>query len=303
MTDTTEQKTLPAAAYSQLLDWALAEDLGGEINLQNDITSAWTLGANDRASARIIARQAGVLSGIEVARETFTRLDPNLSFTALADNGDTVAIDQVLIHLDGSAHALLTGERTALNFLQRLSGVSTLTRHFVHAIEGIEGIEGAHARITDTRKTTPGWRHLQKWAVVQGGGVNHRMGLHDAVLIKENHAAACGGVDEAVRRARQRAAACGREIPVFVEAETLEQVQSLACLGPDRIMLDNMDNETMRQAVALIRAADEHIVIEATGGYTLETVAAAAATGVDLISIGALTHSAPALDLSMLFDA
>lgn len=300
MTNTTEQNTLPTATYSQLLDWALAEDLGGQIDLQNDITSAWTLGANDRASARIIARQAGVLSGIEIAHATFARLDPDLSFNALVANGDTVAIDQVLIHLEGSAHALLTGERTALNFLQRLSGVSTLTRHFVRAIEGVEG---AHARITDTRKTTPGWRHLQKWAVVQGGGVNHRIGLHDAVLIKENHAAACGGVDEAVRRARQRAAASGREIPVFVEAETIEQVQSLVSLGPDRIMLDNMDNETMRQAVALIRAADEHIAIEATGGYTLETVAAAAATGVDLISIGALTHSAPALDLSMLFDA
>ncbi len=287
---------LSISVYSQLLDWALAEDLGGAIDLQNDITSAWTLDAGARASARIIARQAGVLAGVEVARATFARLDPALSFAALAEEGETVAKDQVLIRLEGSAHALLSGERTALNFLQRLSGVSTLTRSYVGAVEG------THARITDTRKTTPGWRHLQKWAVLQGGGVNHRMGLHDAVLIKENHAAACGGVDEAVRRARQRAAAFGRKIAVFVEAETLAQVESLIPLGPDRIMLDNMANETMRQAVALIRAADPSIAIEATGGYTLETVAAAAATGVDLISIGALTHSAPALDLSMLFD-
>lgn len=296
MTNTTEQTPLPTEAYSQLLDWALAEDLGGIVDLQNDLTSAWTLGDNDRAHARIIARQTGVLAGVEIARATFARLDPSLSFSALANDGDTVEKEQVLIRLEGSAHALLTGERTALNFLQRLSGVSTLTRLFVRAIEG------SSARITDTRKTTPGWRQLQKWAVVQGGGVNHRMGLHDAVLIKENHAAACGGVDEAVRRARQRAAASGREIGVYVEAETLAQVESLVPLGPDRIMLDNMTNDTMRRAVELIRAADPTIAIEATGGYTLQTVAAAAATGVDLISIGALTHSAPALDLSMLFD-
>ncbi|MFT5090406.1 MAG: nicotinate-nucleotide pyrophosphorylase (carboxylating) [Candidatus Latescibacterota bacterium] len=296
MTNATEEKKLSPAIYSQLVEWALAEDLGGTVHLQNDITSAWTLNADNRASARIIARQQGVLAGIDVARATFARLDPELSFIALAADGDSVEKEQVLLRLEGSAHALLTGERTALNFLQRLSGVSTLTRRYVNAVEGTK------ARITDTRKTTPGWRHLQKWAVLVGGGVNHRMGLYDAVLIKENHAAACGGVDAAMQRARRQAAASGREVALFVEAETLEQVESLLPLAPDRIMLDNMTDETMREAVALIRSANGEIAIEATGGYTLATVASAAATGVDLISLGALTHSAPALDLSMLFD-
>jgi len=296
MSHATQTKVLPPETYSQLVDWALAEDLGGTVDLQNDITSAWTLNTDNRARARIIARQHGVLAGIDVARATFARLDPALSFVELATDGDSVEPEQVLVRLEGGSHALLTGERTALNFLQRLSGVSTLTRRYVNAVEGTE------ARITDTRKTTPGWRHLQKWAVLHGGGVNHRIGLFDAVLIKENHAAACGGVDAAMLRARQQAAASGREIDIFVEAETLAQVERLVPLAPARIMLDNMTDETMRQAVDFIRGANEQIAIEATGGYTLETVASAAATGVDLISIGALTHSAPALDLSMLFD-
>ena len=186
--------------------------------------------------------------------------------------------------------SLLAGERTALNFLQQLSGVATLTRCYV------EALSGTATRITDTRKTTPGWRHLQKWAVRLGGGVNHRMGLYDAVLIKENHAAAAGGVRAAIRAARGQAA------PIYVEAENLAEVEEALVDGPDRILLDNMDAPTLRRAVALIRAANPAIEIEATGGYTLATVRAAAAAGVDLVSIGALTHSAPALDLSMLFE-
>ena len=200
------------------------------------------------------------------------------------------------MHIEGPARVLLCGERTALNFLQRLSGIATQTRRFVNAIAGTT------ARITDTRKTTPGWRHLQKWAVIQGGGVNHRIGLHDAVLIKENHAAACGGVAEAVKRVRAATAQREKHPPIFVEAENMQEVMSLSALEPDRIMLDNMSNDLLRQSVEYIRANNPSIVIEATGGYTLETVLTAAHTGVDLISIGSLTHSAPALDLSMLFD-
>ena len=182
------------------------------------------------------------------------------------------------------------GSAPALNFLQQLSGVATLTRCYV------EALSGTATRITDTRKTTPGWRHLQKWAVRLGGGVNHRMGLYDAVLIKENHAAAAGGVRAAIREARGQAA------PIYVEAENLGEVEEAIAGGPDRILLDNMDAPTLHRAVALIRAANSAIEIEATGGYTLTTVREAAVAGVDFVSIGALTHSAPALDLSMLFE-
>ncbi len=284
------------AEYIPLVEQALSEDLGGTVDLQNDITSAWTLDAEAQASARIVARRPGVVAGIELARMTFARLDPTTHFSAAVADGQSVEADQIIVRLQGRTSVLLCGERTALNFLQKLSGVASHTRRFV------EAIVGTAASITDTRKTTPGWRHLQKWAVVQGGGVNHRIGLHDAVLIKENHAASCGGVAAAVRRARAAAAQSGRSVPIFVEAETLEEVDSLIGLNPQRIMLDNMDNDTMRQAVERIRRVSAAIAIEATGGYTLETVSGAAQTGVDLISIGSLTHSAPALDLSLLID-
>ena len=213
----------------------------------------------------------------------------SISACAEVADGDEVAEGQTLVRLQGRARSLLAGERTALNFLQQLSGVATLTRRYV------EALSGTATRITDTRKTTPGWRHLQKWAVRLGGGVNHRMGLYDAVLIKENHAAAAGGVRAAIREARGQAA------PIYVEAENLAEVEEALAGGPDRILLDNMDAPTLHRAVALIRAANPAIEIEATGGYTLATVREAAAAGVDLVSIGALTHSAPALDLSMLF--
>ncbi len=292
----TSTTALPQAAYTSLVDLALSEDLGGTINPKNDITCAYTLDADVQARAQIIARQGGIVAGMEVARAVFFRLDPDLYYSALAADGDRVEQDAVLIRLQGNAHTLLTGERTALNFLQQLSGVATLTQRFVDAIAG------TGARITDTRKTTPGWRQLQKWAVTLGGGINHRMGLYDAVLIKENHAAAHGGVAAAVERARRAAVQGGRSAPIYVEAETLAEVESLLPLRPDRIMLDNMDDATLSQAVDLIRATGDAIEIEATGGYTLETIRSAAASGVDLISIGALTHSAPAFDLSMLFD-
>ena len=280
---------LPAAAYDQLIDLALREDLG-TVDVEADLTAAWTVAGDAEARARIIARQAGVVAGIEVARAVFARLDGSIAACAEVADGDKVAAGQTLVRLQGRARALLAGERTALNFLQQLSGVATLTQCYV------EALAGTATRITDTRKTTPGWRHLQKWAVRMGGGVNHRMGLYDAVLIKENHAAAAGGVSAAIREARGQAA------PIYVEAENIGEVEEALAGGPDRILLDNMDAPTLRRAVALIRATNPAIEIEATGGYTLATVREAAAAGVDLVSIGALTHSAPALDLSMLFE-
>ena len=279
---------LPPAAYDQLIDLALREDLGA-VDVEADLTAAWTVASDAEARARIIARQAGVVAGIEIARAVFARLDQDIAACTEVADGDEVAAGQTLVLLQGRARSLLAGERTALNFLQQLSGVATLTQRYV------EALTGTTTRITDTRKTTPGWRYLQKWAVRLGGGVNHRMGLYDAVLIKENHAAV-GGVRAAICKARGQAA------PIYVEAENLGEVEEALAGGPDRILLDNMDAPTLRRAVALIRAASPAIEIEATGGYTLATVRSAAAAGVDFVSIGALTHSAPALDLSMLFE-
>ena len=281
--------SLPSSAYDTLIDLALREDLG-TVDVEADRTATWTVTSHAEAHARIIARQAGVVAGLEIARAVFARLDEGVSVCTEVSDGDAVAAGQTLVRLQGRARSLLAGERTALNFLQQLSGVATLTQRYVQALTGTA------TRITDTRKTTPGWRHVQKWAVRLGGGVNHRMGLYDAVLIKENHAAAAGGVRAAIDAARGQAA------PVYVEAENLEEVEEALAGGPDRILLDNMDAPTLRRAVALIRAANPAVEIEATGGYTLATVREVAAAGVDLVSIGALTHSAPALDLSMLFE-
>ena len=286
---TNRSAPLPPAAYDQLIDLALREDLG-TVDVESDLTAAWTVASDAEAHARIIARQSGVVAGIEVTRAVFARLDQSISVCAEVADGDEVAEGQTLVRLQGRAQALLAGERTALNFLQQLSGVATLTHRYV------EVLAGTVTRITDTRKTTPGWRHLQKWAVRLGGGVNHRMGLYDAVLIKENHAAAAGGVRAAIRAAR------GQVASIYVEAENLGEVEEALAGGPDRILLDNMDAPTLHKAVALIRADNPAVEIEATGGYTLATVREAAAAGVDLVSIGALTHSAPALDLSMLFE-
>lgn len=290
--------SLPAAAYTALIAQALGEDLGSaDFTADADLTAAWIVPADTRARAAIIARRPGVIAGLDVARAVFHRLDPAISFAARVEDGDSVAPEDTLIRLEGAARPLLAGERTALNFLQRLSGVATLTRTYADAIAGTP------ARVTDTRKTTPGFRLLEKYAVHQGGGVNHRMGLYDALLIKENHAASVGGVGAAIALARQTAARQGKtQIPIFVEAENLDEVRILIPHAPDRIMLDNMSLEQMHEAVHLIRQADSRIDIEATGGITLDNVRQIAETGVDLISIGALTHSAPALDLSMLFE-
>lgn len=285
-----------------IIDVALAEDLNSpDLSLSADLTTAWTLDPRTTASAKIIAKQRGVVAGIGVACATFKRLDPAVQFLGLVDDGTTIDVSDVVLDMEGSAHALLTGERTALNLLQRLSGTASLTRQFVIAVAS------TGVRITDTRKTTPGLRQLEKYAVCCGGGVSHRHGLYDAVLIKENHAAAVGGVMTAVQLARQRARTTGDgrgDIRIMVEARELAEVYGLCSMEstqrPDRILLDNMSVDQLREAVSVIRHVDPPIIIEATGGIGLHNVREIATTGVDLISIGALTHSAPALDLSLL---
>ena len=284
--------TLHTEAYAAIVDLALQEDLGPE---GLDLTAAWLVPAQAQASATIVARRPGVIAGLQVAGAVFNRLSPQIVCSPRAEDGTALQPGQVVLELAGPARALLTGERTALNFLQRLSGVATLTRAFV------EAVAGTAARITDTRKTTPGLRTLEKYAVCVGGGVNHRFGLYDAVLIKENHAAAAGGLCQGLRLARQGARDQGRRVRLMAEARTQDEVRSAAAGDPDRILLDNMSLAELRQAVHFLRREAPQIEIEATGDVALSTVRPIAETGVDFISIGALTHSAPALNLSLLF--
>ncbi len=281
--------------YEPLIKMALTEDLGGVIDVNRDITSTLTLTKKLQAEAQIISRQDGVIVGLEIARSTFDHLDPEIDFSPHKIDGDFVRSGDIVATLKGNAHPILTAERTALNFIQRLSGIATKTHSFVNAIKGTK------AAITDTRKTTPGWRQLEKWAVVKGGGVNHRIGLYDAVLIKENHATASKGLSSAINRIRKIQSESQKNIPVFVEVERLEELDSVIKSQPDRIMLDNMSSDAMRTAVKSIRKSNPTINIEATGGFSLLTVREAAETGVDLISVGSLTHSAPAFDLTLLF--
>jgi nicotinate-nucleotide pyrophosphorylase (carboxylating) len=269
---------------------ALAEDLGS-----GDITSEAVVPADAGATALIVQKQPGVLFGLEVAAEAFSQAGAG-GFEGLQAEGewrDSVPADVALA--SGPAQALLAAERTALNLLCHLSGVATLTARFVDAVRGTE------ATILDTRKTTPGLRSLEKAAVAAGGGRNHRMGLHEAVLIKENHIAVAGGLAEAVRRARE--AEPEREIEV--ECRNAEQVEVALGTGAERLLLDNMTPDELRAAVAVRdagRANDPVATLEASGGISLDNVAEVAATGVDFISVGALTHSASALDFSMLLE-
>jgi nicotinate-nucleotide pyrophosphorylase (carboxylating) len=275
-------------SIDRLVETGLAEDVG-----PGDRTTEWTVPDDRRATARVIARAPGVICGIQPARLTFTRLDPGLGFDAVVEDGDAIATGDEILRLDGRARGILTGERLALNFLQRLSGIATLTREYVDAVAGTA------AHILDTRKTTPGLRALEKHAVVAGGGVNHRFGLHDMVLVKENHVRAAGGIAAAVAAIRAR-----NEEGLAVEVETtnLDEVAEALTAGVDRILLDNMSIETLRAAVAMIRDSGAGTESEASGGVSLANVREIALTGVDWISVGALTHSAPALDLSLLVD-
>lgn len=263
---------------------ALEEDLGRA----GDVTSSATLPEGIAAKAKLVARKAGTVAGLPCAARAFRTLAPNIRFEARARDGDSVAAKATLAVIEGPAIAVLSAERVALNFLGHLSGIATLTAAYAAKIAHTK------AKITDTRKTTPGLRALEKYAVRCGGGVNHRFGLDDAVLIKDNHIAVAGGVGQALDAAR---AAVGHLVKVEIEVDTLEQLNEVLANGKaDVVLLDNMKPETLREAVA---RCSGRIVTEASGGVTLQTVAAIAESGVDVISSGALTHSAPSLDVAL----
>lgn len=277
-----------AAACRRLVELALAEDLGAG----GDRTSLATIPAAAQGTAAFVARSAGVIAGLPAAALVAHHVDATLSFTVVVLDGSPVSAGTTLATMAGSLRSILAVERTALNFLQRLSGIATLTRQFVDAAAG------TRARILDTRKTTPGWRLLEKYAVRMGGGCNHRIGLFDGVLIKDNHLAGLrGDVRAAVNAARLYPGNTG--LPVEVEVDTLEQLDQALEVNADIVLLDNMSLEQLRAAVAMRDARQSRALLEASGGVNLKTVAAIAATGVDRVSVGALTHSAPALDVAL----
>jgi nicotinate-nucleotide pyrophosphorylase (carboxylating) len=273
---------LPDILIEPIVRAALAEDLGRA----GDITSAACVAADARLAARFASRKTGVVAGLACARLAVLALDPGAAFEPLSEDGDW-AQPGPLARVEANARALLSAERVALNLLGRLCGVATLTRAYVDAVAGTGAV------ITDTRKTTPGLRALEKYAVRCGGGVNHRFGLDDAILIKDNHVAAAGGVGPAIRRAR---AAAGHLVKVEAEVDSLAQLDEALAEGPDVVMLDNFGLADLAAAVA---RAKGRVRLEASGGVGLDTVRAIAETGVDVISVGALTHSAPALDIGL----
>ena len=264
---------------------SLAEDVGS-----GDVTAA-LIAAGTMAQATVLTREDAVLCGTGWVNETFRQLDPAVTVSWRVQEGDTIAANAILCDISGPARALLTGERTALNFLQTLSGTATITRRYVDAIAG------TGCQILDTRKTLPGLRLAQKYAVRCGGGRNHRLGLYDMVLIKENHIIAAGSVAAALAQARATAPG----VPVEIEVETLDEFRAALAAGPDVIMLDEFGEAAMREAVALNRAAHKPVRLEASGGVDLETVRRVAATGIDYISVGSLTKHLRALDLSLRF--
>ena len=279
-----------ADACRRLIDLALQEDLGAN----GDLTSLAVIPADLAGRAALVVRSAGVVAGLPAAQHTFAVIDSQLSFESRIADGSPVAPGAVLAVVSGRMRSILAGERTALNFLQRLSGVATQTARYVQAAAGLP------CKVLDTRKTTPGWRLLEKYAVRRGGGHNHRMGLSDGVLIKDNHLAAVGGgtgaVAEAVRLARER---YGSRYPLEIEVDDLVQLDSALAARPDVVLLDNMKPDLMREAVRRRNATAPGVQLEASGGVTLTTLRAIAETGVDRVSVGALTHSAIALDIAL----
>lgn len=277
--------------YKDIARLALEED-----GADADITTLSTVPAEEVAEASILTRQEGVIAGLEVAAAAFQEVDPRIEVELLVKDGEVVSAGQVVAHISGPARSILSAERVALNFLGRLSGIATLTSRCVRAIAG------TGTRILDTRKTTPGLRRLEKEAVRLGGGQNHRYGLNDGVLIKDNHIKAAGGIAQAIRAAR-------RSVPhlmkIEIECEALAEVREAVEAGADVVLLDNMDREAMRQAVEYIRHNAPTVLIEASGniGTNPDKLRAVAATGVDFISLGALTHSAPNFDVSLEFSA
>ena len=272
-----------------LVRLALKEDIG-----KGDITSRLTIPKQAQALALIMAKEEAVLAGLPVAKLVFEMVDPALEFEALAQEGSRVGYGDVPVKIQGSARSILAGERVALNFLQHLSGVATLTAKYV------EQVQGTSAKILDTRKTLPGLRYLEKYAVRMGGGTNHRMGLHDLILIKSNHAELCGGIGNAIRKIKRLN---GKGAKVVAEVRNLNEATEALFAGPDRLLLDNMGLDQIREVVTLVEASNRSretkTELEVSGGVNLETVQAIALTGVDYISVGALTHSAPAINLSL----
>jgi nicotinate-nucleotide pyrophosphorylase (carboxylating) len=278
---------VPRTGWETIVELALAEDIGG-----GDVTTLATVPAGAHARGTIVAKAPGVISGLDVAGAVFRRVNPAVDFAPRVADGQRVKPGEAVAAVAGLAASLLTAERVALNFLQRLSGVATLTAAYVDAVAG------TRARIVDTRKTTPGLRLLEKAAVRHGGGHNHRFGLTDGVLIKDNHLAAVGGPDRVGRAVRLAREGAPHSLRIEVEVTTLDELLRALEAGADVVLLDNMDLEAMRRAVELTGG---RALLEASGGMTLDRVRAVAETGVDLISVGALTHSAPALDLSLEF--
>ncbi len=296
---------------SELVQRALAEDVGS-----GDATVLATIPASARGRAHIVARQDLLCAGLPLAEAVFRALDPEIQIEFRVKDSDAVAKGRDLLHLDGSGRAILTGERTALNFLAHLSGIATLTHKFV------ERLAGTNTRIRDTRKTTPGLRLLEKYAVKMGGGTNHRIGLYDAVLLKENHIALAGGVKQALGQAHAYTAlharpsamtayeeveppsrTPGTALPVQIEVRNLQELRQAVEAGADSVLLDNMTVAQAREAVALTRQLRPSVLVEISGGITLENARAYAETGADFLSSGSLTHSAPAADLSLLVDS
>ena len=273
------KKTQKAA--KKLIRLALKEDVG-----DGDITTDNIVPSETRRKAKMIAKEDGVVAGLIVAKMVFEKLDPSLIWNEVAHNGDKVKKGDVLVQFEATYRALLTGERTALNFLQRMSGIATMSAIYADAVKDFQTV------ILDTRKTLPGFNKLDKYAVKLGGASNHRLGLHDMAMIKDNHIEVAGGISNAVKAVRSK---IDHGIKIEVETTTLAQVQEAIDAGADIIMLDNMDNETMRQSVQLVAGRAK---TEASGNITLERLREVAATGVDYISIGALTHSVRAMDIS-----
>lgn len=286
MTQQHRPAPLPAHLITDAVSAALAEDLG----LAGDITTNATVAADAMAEAVIATRQDGIVCGLPLAEAAFRALDADVSFVDNHQDGDRVSAGETIAVVTGNARAVLTAERVALNYMGRLSGIATLTRQYVDAIAG------TRAKIADTRKTTPGLRAFEKYAVRCGGGQNHRTGLFDAVLIKDNHIVAAGGLKQAVQAAR---ASAGHLVKIEVEVDTLEQLDEVLAFDVDAVLLDNMTPVQLRKAVTRVAG---RCLTEASGGVNLDTVRAIAETGVDMISVGALTHSARVLDLGLDFQ-
>ena len=288
MTEATSPRLeLPKLLVQQAVEATLAEDLG----LAGDITTDPIIASDAQGEAAIVAREPGVIAGLDLAEAAFKTLDPEARFTRVVNDGGKVETYDIIAKVMGRTRALLTAERTALNFFCHLSGIATLTSAYVAKVQGTT------ARIACTRKTTPGLRAFEKFAVRCGGGVNHRFGLYDAVLVKDNHIAAAGGIEAALRLLRARSS---HLVKIEVEVDTLAQLEEALRFEVDAVLLDNMDTATLKKAVGLTNG---RALMEASGGVSLETVAGIAATGVDLISVGALTHSPRSLDSSLDWSA